>query len=219
MNMQYAGWLELLRRAHDALIKFASPHRPAEFQAKPPASAPKLHQVQQAISEPMPEPLSRIFLEFSQGVYLSWFADKTCLSLPEVFREVSYGQCELDLETVEHICRDWFVPENLIRSPEHSGMCEFDYTSLFPLMQLNNGDLLVLVRAGEHEGKVVYFAHDDGSMPILARSLDRFLEPWFELGCPGPDLPSLVPFLDTETEQLSSISENAILWREVIGLA
>jgi hypothetical protein len=216
--MHYASWLDLLRRAHGALAKFAPPHRETELRVNPPAPLAKLRQVQQSMPERIPESLSRVLLEFSESAYLFWLVDESRLSLPSALRSVYYGQCELELDAIPHLCRDWFVPENLVRSPEHGGRCDFDYTSLFPFMVVDNGDMLLLVRTGEHAGKVVYFAHDNGSLPILAQSLDAFLEPWFELGCPGPDLYCLSPFLDSETGQLSSTSENAVTWKKTAEL-
>ena len=216
-----------LRIACDAFGPVSYEWRPPELQIDPPAALSELRAVQQQLSVLIPDPLATFFLSVSAAVNFFWNPAKEKFTPPPALRDVWGGQCHIEINSLKYLCESWFTEDNLIRSAPHGGRCRFDYTELFPFMQIDNGDMLCLAIGPQHPGRVVYWAHegnlsgnglDDSHLPIIAASLPAFLSPWFALGCPGPEIWCLQPFLDPSNGRLSATTEAAVAWRRFVGL-
>lgn len=189
-----------------------------------PAGLDDIERIEDIVGCKMPAALREFFTTVSRRVCFTW-SIKPPFGWPEKLRGVTHGNFTLDLDEVARIYQAWNPPWLNLHSATFGGECRYDYTELFPVLEIGNGDAILLVKSGPDLGHVVCFTHegasndplDDVYMPTLSDSFESFLDTWITLGCPGPEIWEVAPFLDLATKRLSAETDLAKLWRSHIG--
>ena len=89
-------------------------------------------------------------------------------------------------------------------SPQERAWIKSDYPDVlslaaqaFPFLEVGNGDCVAI---DLRDGRVKYLSHDDpdDTGRVLGRNFHHFMDQWSILGCLGPEIWMLEPFLDED---------------------
>ncbi len=173
--------------------------RPLEI--APPASESDLVETEAHLKHPIPSQLRHMFTTFSRHIQFGWDwpnpLDLADLHFPRVHGGMRLG---LSLQTLPGL-QGCLLDIDALR-PRERAWIERDYPDVlsfaaraFPFLEVGNGDCLVI---DLQDGRVKYFSHDDPEETgrILGQNFHHFLDQWSALGCLGPEIWMLEPFLD-----------------------
>ena len=169
----------------------------------PPASESDLAEIEAHLKHSIPSQLRHMFTTFSRHIQFGWDWphpwDLADLHFPRVHGGMRLG---LSLQTLPGL--QGCLPDIDALSPQERAWIENDYPDVlslaaqaFPFLEVGNGDCLVI---DLRDHRVKYLSHDDpdetGS--VLGRDFHHFMEQWSALGCLGPEVWMLEPFLDED---------------------
>lgn len=88
------------------------------------------------------------------------------------------------------------------------------------LMEVGNGDYIAFDLSVPNDPPVVYLSHDDGEGHgyILGKNFIDFMNRWTRIGCVGCEDWQLLPFIEGAESGILPDCENAIKWREYLGV-
>lgn len=177
---------------------------PAKFHLGPPATESDLQQLEATLDYSLPSSLRKVFLEQVASFGVSWSIKESYKI--EGFDPICYGNFILNFSELYHL------------NEENKGVIEgfknernekiVQWIQLFqnrkPLMQLDNGDMLLIGVGDESRQEIVYYLHDacDGGEEwfqkhgtVLAPNFEEFLDRWSRLAFVGPEIWVIEPFL------------------------
>lgn len=180
-----------------------------ELSIEEPVSETVVRRVEKELKRTFPPALKRFFLECSPNINVKWGLKQDVIhALPEELREVEFGSFIVNLDEFPAILANWSVWEDT--------SLDYDFENLFPLLEVPNGDIIVMVERGKGKGKIIYLDHESEEYYYLGSSLHEFLTDWVSLGCPGPEWWLLGPFHDPNREKLSLALETSKKWLEML---
>ena len=144
----------------------------------------------------LPDPLRSFFLNVGKGVHFSWRNPDWALEFSDHQRlENPGGRLHLRLKDVTPVTRlDGWDPEAL---GEDADEVRAFLENAIAFMAVGNGDHLVI---DMRDDRVKYLSHDDPDAMgvVLGPDFDAFMDAWSRLGCVGPEIWQLRPFLGPE---------------------
>jgi hypothetical protein len=91
-----------------------------------------------------------------------------------------------------------------------------------PFIETRNGDYLAFDLADAKEEKqVVYLSHDGakGHGYVLGKTFSDFLKNYIAIGCCGPEVWQMLPFIKDKYSGIDATCENAKQYRRFIGIS
>ena len=182
------------------------------------ASETEVLHVEQTLGFQLPAEFRNTLLTISSHCEFSWFLPDE-LELPDVLRQIFSGELHWSLELLSQFneAREGWITE-VFSNPED----EYDkvWYNKFVFQEVGNGDFIGIDLMPESYGKVVYLSHDDGEGHgyVMANSFSALLNNWVELGCVGGEDWQWLPFCENKSAGIDPNCENALLWKQVIGL-
>ncbi len=184
-----------------------------------PASEEHIIEAEERLGYRLPESFRDVLLNFAGSLDFRW-ALNDCIDLPEVLRGIFAGECTWSLKNLIEIdeeCQGWV--NDCFPDPDN----EYDrvWHNKLAFMCVGNGDKIAfdLEKYPEYT-PVVYLSHDDGEGHgyILGSDFKDFLDKWTLIGCPGTEDWQWIPFVDSSKSGINPNSENAIIWKKLMGL-
>lgn len=186
-----------------------------------PASEAEIARVEEKLGLTLPPVMRNSFLTFARGLYVEWSLPEG-FKLPKPVEEATWGGIDLSLDDMidpELERREW--ANDVVASweiPEESATWE----SKVAFLTMANGDFLAVDVSTPGREPVVYLSHDGNENShcyALGDDFDDFLTRWTGVGCPGPESWIIEPFTHDFTKPLDPDCENAVLWRQAVGLS
>ena len=172
----------------------------ARLRVGKPATAKRLARHEAKYARQMPGPLRAFFLNAAEFVTFSWRGAGQTVAIGGQHVENPSGRLHLRLRDVIPVVRldgwnpaKWRREEMAFLGDDAAAIRAFlEHAMAF--MAVGNGDHLVM---DLRDGKVKYLSHDDPEAMgvVLGPDFDAFMARWSALGCPGPEIWQLRPFL------------------------
>ncbi len=166
-----------------------------------PASESDIASIEAQLKHPIPSDLRRLFATFSRHIQFGWDwlnpLDLEEFHFPRFYGGIRLG---LSLKALPGL-QDCLLDTDTLNIQEKAWM-EADYPDVlsleaqaFPFLEVGNGDCLVI---DLRDGHVKYLSHDDPDETgkVLGQDFHHFMGQWSALGCLGPEIWILEPFLD-----------------------
>jgi hypothetical protein len=183
-----------------------------------PATEHEVALVEAQIGMRLPDSFREVLLQFSSRVEFWW-------SLPDHIEPppvdgIFWGGCWWDLAAlpdVEQLRRDWARDV----FPDTEDPYDRVWHDKLTFLVVANGDHLAIDLSDRDAEPVVYLSHEEGETHgyLLGNDFADFVDRWSLLGCPGPEEWKLAPFLPSPTTGLDPYSEEAVQWRQWLGLS
>jgi len=195
-----------------------------EFDCALPASEEEICQIESRMERRIPFALRSFFHQHTSSVALNWYLNwETIQSLPNVLQYVRGGDLFLSIGH-QHVWHtnwsDWESRFKCASQYSPSGAVQYQFSELYPFIQSDSGDTLVIVTDGINKDSVVFQSFEDGPLSCarLAVDFDSFLSVWGALGFVGPNEWALIPFYDQDSDSLSLDLSAACEWRRIAEL-
>ncbi len=193
---------------------------PPRVEIAPPADLAEVESVEKAIGRGIPASFRKVLLGYSRAVAVEWEVSKEIgATLPDVLREIWAGECRWNLEDLVSLDATYRECLGIFSNPDD--WFDVPWQDKFPVLEVGNGDMIVIDVRSDDEQPVVYLSHE-GDDTIhgfwLGRDYEDYIDRLTLLGCVGAEDWQLAPFVSGPRSCLETASENARLWREWIGL-
>ena len=167
----------------------------------------------------LPASLRDLFLTRSRRISFSWYLPSH-LDRPAAIRVATGGGMDLSLDKVaeaEWGRRSWI--ENVLSTREDP-VLERGWDGVIAVHDTAMGDYLAIDLRVPGRQEVVMLSHDEDRVmdAVLGADFQDFLANWSAVGCVGPELFMLAPFLRSKAGPLDPEGGNARLWRSTMGL-
>ena len=169
----------------------------------------------------IPAPLRAFFLNMAEYVSFSWENPGWTLDVNGYQIKGPAGHLHIRLKDVIPVTRlDGWNPAMWSRAVvdalgEDAEEVRAFLENAIAFMAVGNGDQLVI---DARDGKVKYLSHDDPEIMgvVLGQDFDSFMDAWSSLGCIGPEIWHLQPFLGANglTKRLLDVFQTASIYRE-----
>lgn len=180
---------------------------PTKLHIGPPITEKGLEKMEETFGHTFPASLRNVFLEQSCSFGVSW-SIKENRYRHEGFSDIYYGEFILNFTELYHLgkAKEGFLERNRDDQDESVSSWLDLYRNRKPLMELRNGDTLLMGMDDEHQ-EIVYFMHDalDGSDDwykkhgtVLGKNFEDFLDRWCPLAFAGPEHWILERFLSPD---------------------
>lgn len=200
---------------------FAEASKPAAgdaFRGSPPLSVAQIDAVAKQLRGTLSPSMQRMLKEFGTRGFYSWSLPKSH-SLPQELTPCTWGGAEWYFDdgiTAERTRVEWVnaVYNNLDDPYDQL------WQSTIGLFAVADGDVWAIDPSAPGGERVVYLDHEggDGHGTKLAENLTVLMDNWTRIGCVGPELWLLEPFLHP-TKGIDGFGPNARRFRQSIGLA
>ena len=218
--MDNSSWKSILSRL-EWITQLAEKQGWPEYnlQIKPPIDEYGIELIEDRIGYKINPQLAEIFIQNASELKFGWrFPDNRVL--PKPFHNIFGNQCETIWSIFDYQSsnNDWdYFQYNWLKdldeevykeeSPKVSGKA--------PLLWCPNGDRIVIDRK---DGFVSYIDHECGDMhgKILSKSVNEFFLRWCNLYCPGPEYWQLLPFYNSDHEELTNDETKILEWQRLL---
>jgi hypothetical protein len=184
-----------------------------------PVSEKQVVEIEAKLGYRLPESFRDVVLNFAGSVDFGWQLND-CIELPEEFVGIFGGECIWNINElieIDEARKDW-VRECF---PDEEDEYDRIWHNKLAFMHIANGDMIAFDLENYPESTpVVYLSHDgsDSHGYILGQDFKDFINRWTRIGCPGAEDWQMMPFIDTPTGGINPEGENALKWRELIGI-
>ncbi len=158
-----------------------------------PATERAVREVERRIRQSLPPALRGVFTSFSQGFGFTWSLGEPLRGLtPPASTRVWGGFREIRLKALPGLVA---TVRDLNRELNEHGAASA-VTDALPFYAIGNGDFLAL----DNQGAVIYLAYEsvEHHGVLLGRDFVSFMDQWSQIGCIGPEIWMLEPFLGRE---------------------
>lgn len=189
------------------------------FIKEPVATTQEIQELEKKLGCVLPESLKKTFLAFSKDIsFCAFLPDE--FKLPDELREIFSAQFTISLTEVleaEESRRSWVQAcFSDINDPYDKV-----WHNKLGLMTVANGDVIAFdLEDANNEKRVVYLSHDDGSGHgyVLGNSFQEYFSKLLLIGGCGNEDWQMEPFIEDAQSGIKTDCENALLYRELIGL-
>lgn len=193
-----------------------------KYSIAPPASNDDVANIQKAIGVEFPRELGEFWTGCTSAVNLMWSFSEP-IQFDDVEGVLDWGNVAFDLSDVVRLWDIWDFRRDAFDHWENYA-CNYPkrrFDELFPIIDVENGDLIVIATRSPDLGSVYYQSHCASKMDwcVLGSSFEDFMNRWCSLACVGPDDDMLLPFYDFDRGEIDINGERARLWREYLGLS
>ena len=165
-----------------------------------PATAKRIARYEAKYARRMPDPLSAFFLNAAEFVTFSWHGAGQAATFGGQRVENPSGRLHVRLRDVIPVVRlDGWNPAKWRREEvaflgDDAAEIRVLLENTTAFMAVGNGDYLVI---DTRDGQVKYLSHDDPEAMgvVLGSDFEAFMTRWSALGCIGPEIWQLQPFL------------------------
>lgn len=178
---------------------------PARLHLGPPASVETLDRIEKALGYAFPLSMRKFFEEKSASFGVSWTLKESRYKV-DGYSDIYYGEFILNFTELYHLlqAKKEFLKHVWDEKDERIMDWLNPYRTCVPMMELRNGDTLLMGVGDDKHQEIVYFMHDalDGGgdwykkhARILAENFEDFLDRWSQLAFIGPEHWVVEPFL------------------------
>ncbi|WP_303802810.1 SMI1/KNR4 family protein [Alicyclobacillus macrosporangiidus] len=211
-------WDVWVKRWQSAVTACTQMGGDGQIMIAPPATIEQVIGVEGSIGCRLPDSFRKVLLEFSAAVEVSWELPDD-VEPPEWLEEVVTGYCYWDLNQIPNVeeNRKSWIEKVFNEADDPIGEVWRDKLAF---LDVHNGDLMAFELNAGSDGPVVYLAHDDEIMNgyRLGDNFVDFMNRWTVLGCPGPEIWQLDPFLYSPSGGIEPCREEGVVWRRWFGL-
>src|SRR5687767_2622669 len=183
-----------------------------------PASREDLIRVEGVIGHGIPESFSSVLTSFASRVEVTWSLPEDA-EPPVPLEEIFSGICSWDLARLGEIN---LKHQDIVRRSFHDtdDPSQKLWHNKLIFQKVENGDRLALDLSVEGQSPVIYLSpfRGRGNGYKLGENFEDFIERWTLVGCPGPEIWQMLPFIPSPTSGIDPDSRNAKLWRTWFGL-
>ena len=186
---------------------------------RPPAAEQEVARVERKIGLPLPHALRDFLLHFSGDCEFEARLPED-FELPGELGAIFAAELVLSPEAVyyaENVRREWIKG----CFPHENDAYDRVWHHKLGFMQAGNGDVIALdIGANAENPPVVYLSHDEGEGHgcILGRTFEEYMENLILVGACGCEDWKMLPFCPDATSGIDPNCENAVQYRERIGL-
>lgn len=164
----------------------------AEIEYLPPVTEEYLDGFKDELKYPVPHPIRKFYTTVTSGTSISYH-----LFEPEIYGGASFYSPE-ELPEVFKKLELW--GESI--SEDDLAGAGFQWLNSFPILHVNNGDVIALdISSESRDHPVLYLSHEDEHFLPIASNFDSFLSAWEKLFYIDPTL--WFEYLDSETGLLN----------------
>jgi cell wall assembly regulator SMI1 len=183
-----------------------------------PATEEEIVQVEQVLGLTLPLTFRSVLSHFAAQVQVSWSLPEDA-ELPPPVDEIISGHCYWNLSDLLNVNTKY---RTILREqfPDRSDPAQNVWYDKFVVQEVQNGDRVVLDLSPTSFGSVLYLStfRGQGHGYRLGSSFIDFIDHWTQLGCPGPEIWQILPFLSSPYSGLEIEGLHAHAWRAWIGL-
>lgn len=207
--MMYQNWrqqLESLNTNFDVPLTIANP-----------ATLEEITVIEKEIGYEIPFTFKKVLLEFSSSLSFKWSINNKIDELPKEIQNGFSGQCSWDINRIINYDQErLFVNEHYVSNPDDEWE-RLLYQKL-PIFKTENGDVIAIDLADKFDGPIIYLSYhgNDDHGHILGKNFIDFIDKWIQLGCIGPNISHMKPFLNSFEGGLLIDSEQAKNLKKVI---
>ena len=189
---------------YDDMLRYG----PAKIYAGPPSSLHDVAKTEETLGFRFPSSLRNVLLNFAGSLMVSWFVDEHSFLKNDQQLDFKSGFCLWNLAEIVHHNLEYesdiasFVDDDEeIR--QWINLCIGRRT----LMQLDNGDRLLIGIGDNDHQEIVYFTHDamdlgEGHGVLLGKTFEEYIDRWMQFAFVGPEYWRLESFLNDEGLQV-----------------
>lgn len=183
-----------------------------------PATVAEIAALEEKLGFDLPASLKEILLKFSRKVEFRWF-------LPDSFK--FDGSLSQIFCGDRHWSLDWIWQFNESKNswveqcfPNKEDPYDAIWHDKLAFHEVGNGDYLAIDLSKPGYEPIVYLSHDDGEGHgiELAENFKEFVFITSRLGCVGGEDWQLLPFISKDKPYMDADCENAVKFREVLGV-
>jgi hypothetical protein len=175
-----------------------------------------LEAVENQLGCAIPTSFRRVLLEFSRRTRIEWALPKG-VRPPGPFRQIWAGECRWDLTALPELQRSYHAWLEVFTNPDD--FWEEPWQNKFPVLEVGNGDMVVIDLATPH--RVIYLSHEgDDTLHgfWLGSDFEDYVDRITRIGCVGSEDWQLAPFVAGPRSLIDPDGAAAREWREWFGL-
>jgi len=225
----WSEWVATCKRFVEGVESWPVAHDlgPNRCEIKTPLSEDEAREIESLMGRPLPAELREFYRTGSGGIACHWYwnpPDEYQEEVCNLFMEddVFGGPSVINAwDQVEHhnwagdLLGDW------LRYGNPSAAEREVAKSLFPVVEIQNGDELLLhVPESGRGGKVYCFDHETHALIEISPTFEKFLRDWEHLYYVGPEGWMLTPFMEFENGgycRLNMSLPNVAKWRNLVS--
>jgi hypothetical protein len=214
--MLWETWLARWRAAIEACERLGGDTEEIIWSA--PATSEQIDEAEHQLGVTLPSSLRSVFQDLASHVNVYWALPDDA-EPPGELEQIFAGSCSWNLHdmvrmNVSHreVVRRYFT--------DASDVYQQFWRDTLVFQEVQNGDRLVLDLKIPDRAPVIYLSpfRGPGSGYKLGEDFADFIDRWTQLGCPGPEIWQMLPFISSPSSGLDPHGWNAISWRKWFGL-
>jgi len=185
-----------------------------------PATLQKVEEIEKKLGVKLPLSFRETLLQFSSKIQFSWSLREDVeliVECPHEYREFSsdFGWDLDDLFSINRLKNKW-IKEYHTNTDDH--FSEIWHNKLV-FLNVGKGDFLAFDLKEGPDCPVVYLSRNNtqGHGYLLGKNFIDFMDRWTAIGCPGPALSQIKPFVTSPTDGLDPNGTFAKKWINWIG--
>jgi hypothetical protein len=181
------------------------------------ATEAEVIRVERELGLRIPDSFRTVLLTYAARVEVYWALPEDA-ELPSGLQQIFYGNCSWDLHTLAEMNAKHKELLSLFTSEADPNTQLWHDKLVF--QEVENGDRLVIDLSTKSGSTVVYLSafQEPGHGYVLGDGFADFIDPWTRLGCPGPEIVQMLPFVNSPSSGLDPGSSMAKVWRKWFGL-
>jgi hypothetical protein len=214
--MLWETWLARWRAAVEACERLGG--ETAQVICSPPATSEQITEVEQELELTLPSSLRSVLQGFASRVEVYWALPDDA-DPPGELGTIFAGNCSWNLHDLvamnashREVVRRYFTDD----SDKYQRL----WRNTLVFQEVQNGDRLVVDLKTPDCAPVIYLSpfRGPGSGYTLGEDFADFIDGWTQLGCPGPEIWQMLPFISSPSSGVEPYGKNAQLWRDWLGV-